>query len=134
MVHSNRRATRDSEALRCSELHELRFLCANITSLGEPRLAAVSRAVTKYWNRSHARDDAKNEVPAAQRSFAQPTACLHMPAKLTPEPTKHEGRKPRASERHAVGCSEELCRGACQRQPTSRCSENKHTTRFCSRG
>src|SRR5882724_1495165 len=43
------------------------ILCANITSLGEPRLAAVSRAVTKYWNRSHARDDAKNEVPAAQR-------------------------------------------------------------------
>src|SRR5947209_1680548 len=43
-----------------------------------------------------------------------------MPAKLTAEPTKHEGRKPRASERHAVGCSEELCRGACQRQPTRR--------------
>src|SRR5882724_3937447 len=48
------------------------ILCANITSLGEPRLAVVSRAVTKYWNRSHARDDAKNDVPAAQRSFTQP--------------------------------------------------------------
>src|SRR5882724_6088056 len=76
MVHSNRRATRDSEAFRYSEIHEIRFLCANITSLGEPRLAAVSRAVTKYWNRSRARDDAKNEVPAAQRSFAQPLAAF----------------------------------------------------------
>src|SRR5438128_8982169 len=84
------------------------ILRVNIGSLGEFRLAAVSRAVTKCWNRFCARDDAKNEVPAAQRSFAQPTACLHMPAKLTPELTKHEGRKPRASERHAVGCSEEL--------------------------
>src|SRR5882724_12548962 len=36
--------------------------------------------VTKYWNRSCSRDDAKNEVPTAQRSFAQPTACLHVPA------------------------------------------------------
>src|SRR5207237_3665200 len=40
---------------------------------------------------------------SAQRSFAQPAACLHVPAKLTPEPTKHEGRKPRANERHALG-------------------------------
>src|SRR5882724_5426363 len=110
MVHSNGRATRDSEALRYSELHEIRFLCANITSLGEPRLAVASRAVTKYWNRSHARDNAKNEVPAAQRSFAQPAACLHFPATLTPEPTKHEARKRRANERHTVGCSEELGR------------------------
>src|SRR5882724_2367258 len=86
------------------------ILCANITFFGEPRLAAGSRAVTKYWNRSHARDDAKNEVPAAQRSFAQPTACLHVPANLTPETTKHEARKRRASERHAVGCCEELAR------------------------
>src|SRR5881227_1676316 len=45
-----------------------------------------------------------------QRSFAQPAACLQVRATLTPEPTKHEGRKPRASERHAVGCSEELAR------------------------
>ena len=35
-------------------------------------------------------------------------ACLHVPAGLTRESTKHEGRKPRASERHAVGCCEEL--------------------------
>src|SRR5205814_7198120 len=47
---------------------------------------------------------------SVQRSFAQPAACLHVPAKLTPEPTKHEGRKRRASERHAVGCCEELGR------------------------
>ena len=76
MVHSDGRATRDSEALRYSELHEIGFLCANITSLGEARLAAVSRAVTKYWNRSRARDDAKNEVPAAQRSSAEPRAAF----------------------------------------------------------
>ena len=31
-----------------------------------------------------------------------------MPAKLTPEPTKHEARKRRANERHAVGCYKEL--------------------------
>src|SRR5947207_4309757 len=49
-------------------------------------------------------------VQSAQRSFAQPAACLQVRATLTPEPTKHEGRKPRASERHAVGCSEELAR------------------------
>ena len=47
-------------------------------------------------------------IPTAQRSFAQPAACLHVPAKLTPEPTSHEARKRRASERHAVGCCEEL--------------------------
>src|SRR4051812_45695022 len=28
----------------------------------------------------------------------------HVPDKLTPEPAKHEGRKPRASERPRVGC------------------------------
>src|SRR4051812_9375917 len=40
--------------------------------------------------------------------FRSAAACLHVPTRLTPEPTKHEGRKPRASERHAVGCCEEL--------------------------
>jgi hypothetical protein len=34
-----------------------------------------------------------------------------VPAKLTPEPTKHEARKRRANERHAVGCYKELGRG-----------------------
>ena len=92
-------------------------------ALGQSFLAAALAGSDEILDRSCARDDTKNELPAAQRSFAQPTACLHMPAKLTPEPTKHEGRKPRASERHAVGCCEELCRGACQRQPTSRFSE-----------
>src|SRR5438270_13650084 len=106
MAHSNGCATRDSEApdIRSSTRSD----SLRKHSLGEPRLAAVSRAVTKYWNRSHARDDAKSEVPAAQRSFAQPAACLQVRAALTPEPTKHEGRKPRASARHAVGCREEL--------------------------
>ena|SRR5436190_351851 len=40
--------------------------------------------------------------------FRSAAACLHVPAKLTPEPAKHEPRKRRANERHAVGCSEEL--------------------------
>src|SRR6266581_39672 len=53
----------------------------------------------------------KNELPAAQRSFAQPAACLHVPTTLTPEPAKREARKRRASERHAVGCSEKLGSG-----------------------
>src|SRR5438034_327839 len=30
---------------------------------------------------------------------------------LTPKPTKHEARKRRASERHAVGCHKELASG-----------------------
>src|SRR5882724_10005340 len=132
MVQSNGRATRDSEALRYLEFHEIRCSCANITSLGEPRLVAVSR-VTKYRNRSHARDDANNEVPAAQRSFAQPAACLQVRAAMTPEPTKRQGRKPRASERHAVGCCEELCRGRLPKTTDPPISDNKHTTRCCIR-
>src|SRR5689334_5320890 len=32
----------------------------------------------------------------------------HVPARLTPEPAKHEARKRRASERPRVGCCEEL--------------------------
>ena len=45
---------------------------------------------------------------SAHRSFAQPTACLHVPAALTREDAKHEGLQPRTSERHAVGCCDEL--------------------------
>src|SRR5437764_1015602 len=50
----------------------------------------------------------------ASRTCVRPTffrsaaTCPHMPAKLTHESTKHEGRKPRASERHVVGCCEVL--------------------------
>src|SRR5437763_12924950 len=40
--------------------------------------------------------------------FHSAATCLHVPARLTRESTKHEGRKPRASERHVVGCCEEL--------------------------
>ncbi len=42
--------------------------------------------------------------------FRSAAACLHVPAALTRELTKHEGRNPRANERHAVGCCEELAR------------------------
>src|SRR5437763_8517307 len=40
--------------------------------------------------------------------FHSAATCLHMPARLTRELSKHEGRKPRASERHVVGCCEVL--------------------------
>ncbi len=40
---------------------------------------------------------------------------LHEPAELTPEPTKHEPRKRRASERPRVGCCEELGAGPAAR-------------------
>src|SRR5882724_574984 len=110
MVHSNGRATRDSEALRYSELHEIRFLCANITSLGEPRLAAVSRAVTKYWNRSRARDNAKNEVPAAQRSFAEPRTASTCQQRDAQRRHSYRPRSGRADERRFVGSCKEFGR------------------------
>src|SRR5438270_381529 len=44
--------------------------------------------------------------------FHSAATCLHVPARLARDPTKHEGRKPRASERHVVGCCEELAGGA----------------------
>src|SRR5437016_8829588 len=44
--------------------------------------------------------------------FHSAATCLHVPARLRRGSTKHEGRKPRASERHVVGCCEELARGS----------------------
>ena len=38
--------------------------------------------------------------------FHSAATCLHLPARLTRESTKREGRKPRTSERHVVGCCE----------------------------
>src|SRR5882724_1409334 len=133
MVQSNRRATRASEALRCSELHEIRFLCANITSLGEPRLAAVSRAVTKYWNCSHARDDAKKRSSGGTTFAAQPTACLQVPRAPKQHAALNEARKRRASERHAVGCSGRVVPRRLPKITDPPISENKHTTRCCIR-
>src|SRR5205085_3617011 len=40
--------------------------------------------------------------------FHSAATCLHARTRLIRESTKHEGRKPRASERHVVGCCEEL--------------------------
>src|SRR5438105_4142309 len=42
--------------------------------------------------------------------FRSAARGLHVPATLTPEPTKHEARKRRANERPRVGCCEELAR------------------------
>src|SRR5882724_6958698 len=130
MVHSNGRATRASEALRCSELHEIRFLCANITSLGEPRLAVASRAVTKYWNRSRARDDAKKRSSGGTTFAAQPTACLPVPRAPKQHAALNEARKRRASERHAVGCSGRVVPRCLPKTTDQPMFGNKHATRF----
>ena len=72
-------------------------------------LAEESLALRKLFRAVAKTETTKRRSP--QRSFAQPTACLHVPAKLTLEPAKREARKRRANERHAVGCCEELGRG-----------------------
>src|SRR5947209_12699491 len=53
----------------------------------------------------------QSELPDGITFFRSAAACLHEPARLTREATKHEGRKPRASERHVVGCCEVLAGG-----------------------
>src|SRR5947209_11014458 len=50
------------------------------------------------------------EILVGLTFFHSAATCLHSPARLTQESTKHEGRKPRATERHVVGCCEELGR------------------------
>lgn len=48
-------------------------------------------------------------VPCGGPTFFRSAARdLHVPAKLTPQPTKPEARKRRTSERPRVGCCEEL--------------------------
>ena len=42
--------------------------------------------------------------------FRSAARGLHVPTRLTPESTKHEARKRRASKRPRVGCCEELGR------------------------
>ena len=42
--------------------------------------------------------------------FHSAATCLHLPTRLTRKSTKREGRKPRTSERHVVGCCEVLAR------------------------
>ena len=54
------------------------------------------------------------EAIVVRRTFFYSAAtCLHVPARLTRESPKPEGRKPRASDRHVVGCCEVLA-GSCQ--------------------
>src|SRR5436305_11549801 len=52
----------------------------------------------------------QSELPDGITFFHSAATCLHLPARLTRESTKREGRKPRASERHVVGCCEVLTR------------------------
>jgi len=50
--------------------------------------------------------------------FHSAATCLHLPARLTRESLQHEGRKPRASERHVVGCCEVLAAARWQERST----------------
>src|SRR5205085_2647055 len=52
--------------------------------------------------------DAKRWRADGLTFFHSAATCLHVPARLTRESTKREGRKPRTSERHVVGCCEQL--------------------------
>src|SRR5947209_2365029 len=54
------------------------------------------------------RTNRKIERAVGPTFFHSAATCLHVPIRLTREATKHEGRKPRTSERHVVGCCEEL--------------------------
>src|ERR1043165_1279785 len=53
----------------------------------------------------------REETSGGITFFRSAARGLHMPARLTPQPAKHEARKRRASERPRVGCCEELGRG-----------------------
>src|SRR5436853_2857082 len=52
----------------------------------------------------------QSELPDGITFFHSAATCPHVRVALTPEPTKHEPRKRRVSERHVVGCCEELGR------------------------
>ena len=45
-------------------------------------------------------------LPVRLTFFHSAATCLHVPARLTRESAKREGRKPRTNERHVVGCCE----------------------------
>src|SRR5437763_3874198 len=69
----------------------------------------VAHHVSLEWSDPPDTSHGHSVCPTFFRSAAR---GLHMPARLTPEPAKHEARKRRASERPRVGCcSEELARG-----------------------
>ena len=75
----------------------------NVQPAGRQR---CSRTKAKLSSPPVARYEHESAVgPTFVRSAAR---GLHVPARLTPEPTKHEARKRRASERPRVGCCEEL--------------------------
>src|SRR5437868_513543 len=59
---------------------------------------------------AHSRILARSPIPAGITFFHSAATCLHVPTRLTRESTKREGRKPRVSERHVVGCCEVLAR------------------------
>ena len=54
------------------------------------------------------RPTAEDEDSGGPTFFRSAARGLHVPAKLTSEPTKREGLQPRANERPRVGCCEEL--------------------------
>jgi hypothetical protein len=70
-------------------------------------MTAGDGATTDFGDEERLRR-ALDRTPRCPTLFRSAAACLHVPANLTREPAKHEARKRRASERHAVGCCEEL--------------------------
>src|SRR5205823_9602891 len=64
--------------------------------------------------------------------FHSAATCLDLPARLTRESTKREGRKPRTSERHVVGCCEQLG-GAIKHPDSSRPDRCKNRKRCAER-
>ena len=67
---------------------------------------AVPGALTKPFS-------VTSECVVRPTFFRSAARGLQVPATLTPEPTKHEARKRRASVRPRVGCCEELGANIC---------------------
>src|SRR5947209_12328193 len=94
-------------------------------------------AATELMNRAGRGDWYSMDEIVWPTFFHSAATCLHVPTRLTREPTRHEGRKPRTSERHVVGCCEVLA-GALIRFPNApsllRRERRTHGHRFCMHG
>jgi|SRR5205823_5134148 len=77
-----------------------------MTKMVESLVRRILRSVRRWRIPTY-----RNSLPIGLTFFHSAATCLHLPARLTRESMKREGRKPRTSERHVVGCCEQLCRG-----------------------
>src|SRR6266850_3590222 len=75
---------------------------------GELKAALAIRAVRRAYDQKSMENCNAHSVRLT--FFRSGARGLHAPTTLPPEPTKHEARKRRASERPRVGCCEELGR------------------------